>query len=235
MKKIFGFIFADDMEFKPFLDYATARGGQIIEKNGNSFVHLVYENIEIYARESGIGKVNAALAALELYFNFHVDAIMSAGLSGAISGLRKGDVVAGDSYVECDFDLRAFGYPLGKKPAGQYIYAADETLLKSAMHIEGMQTGRLGTGDFFLTDTDKKNEYKNEFKINAFDMESAAIAAACDKYKLPFLSVRKISDDADDEALESYREMNNLCEETLTEILIQVSLNYVTCFQDGQQ
>lgn len=225
MKKIIGFIFADDMEFKPFSDYATERGGEYIRKEPQNVIRLTVGNAEIYAIESGVGKVNSAIAALDLIKSFGVQYIMSAGLSGAISGLKKGDIVAGDSYVECDFDIRAFGYPLGKKPNGQYIYGVPEELLEAALKIDGVKQGRLGTGDFFLTDAAKKEEFKKEFSINAFDMESAAIAATCDRYKVPFMSVRKISDDADDVATDSYREMNNLCEVALTEILMKTVEN----------
>lgn len=227
MKKIIGFIFADDMEFKPFSDYATARGGEYIRTEPQNVIHLIAGDAEIYAIESGVGKVNSAIAALDLIKSYGVECIMSAGLSGAISGLKKGDIVAGNSYVECDFDIRAFGYPLGKKPNGQYIYGAPSDMLAAALKIEGVHEGKLGTGDFFLTDAAKKQEYKEEFSINAFDMESAAIAATCDRYAIPFMSIRKISDDADDAALESYTEMNNLCEVALTEILMETVANLI--------
>ncbi|MDD6807061.1 MAG: 5'-methylthioadenosine/S-adenosylhomocysteine nucleosidase [Oscillospiraceae bacterium] len=225
MKRIFGFIFADDMEFKPFSEYAYKRGGKLISEKPQNIIELETDNAIIYGIESGVGKVNSALAALELIKSYSPNYIMSAGLSGAISGLVRGDIVAGNSFVECDFDVRAFGYPLGKKPDGAYIHEASKELLEAAKKLTGMKVGRLGTGDFFLTDSKKKNEYKEEFQISAFDMESAAIAATCSKYGIPFMSVRKISDDADDSATVSYREMNNLCEETLTEILIDITNN----------
>ncbi len=227
MKKIIGFIFADDMEFKPFSDYAIGRGGEYIRKEPQNVIRLTTGDVEIYAIESGVGKVNSAIAALDLIKSYNVDYIMSAGLSGAISGLKKGDIVAGNSYVECDFDIQAFGYPLGKKPNGQYIYGVPADMLEAALKIEGVQQGRLGTGDFFLTDAVKKQEFKDEFSINAFDMESAAIAATCDRYGVPFMSIRKISDDADDAAFESYTEMNNLCEVALTEILMDTVNNLI--------
>lgn len=225
MKKIIGFIFADDMEFKPFSEYALSRGGEFIQTEPQNIIRLTVSDAEIYAIESGVGKVNSAIAALELIKSFNVKYILSAGLSGAISGLKRGDIVAGDSYVECDFDIRAFGYPLGKKPNGQYIYDAPSDMLEAALKIDGMMQGRLGTGDFFLTDAVKKEEFKKEFSINAFDMESAAIAATCDRYGVPFMSIRKISDDADDVATDSYRAMNNLCEMALTEILMETVSN----------
>ena len=51
-------------------------------------------------------------------------------------------------------------------------------------------------------------------------METAAIACVCDKCGVPFLSVRKISDDADDSSGEDYREMNSKAESHLSDILI---------------
>ena len=53
-------------------------------------------------------------------------------------------------------------------------------------------------------------------------MESAAIASVCDKCDVPFLSVRKISDDADDAAAETYREMNKRQEACLTQVLAEI-------------
>ncbi len=222
MKKIFGLIFADDMEFKPFSEYAYENGGELVAKTPQNVIRMEKDDSLIYGIEGGVGKVNCAVAALELIRTYHVDKIMSAGLSGAVSGLVKGDIVAGDSYVECDFDMTALNYPLGKKPDGSYIYYAPKDMLDVALKIDGMKSGRVGTGDFFLTDSEKKALYKAEFSVNAFDMESAAIAAVCDKYKIPFMSIRKISDDADDAATESYREINNLCERNLTETLMEV-------------
>lgn len=51
-------------------------------------------------------------------------------------------------------------------------------------------------------------------------METAAIASVCDRLETPFLSIRKISDDADDSATGSYRELNDLAEKALSEVLL---------------
>lgn len=220
--KTYGFIFADEMEYKPFHDLALEQGGLEIKDKPLPAVSLSLGDSRIVAVHSGIGKVNAAIAASLLIYEFQVDALLNAGLSGAISQLKKGDVVAGESYVECDFDLRVFGYALGQKSDGTYVHEAGDELLAAAQKIEGMKTGALGTGDFFLNDSDRKEAYKGEFHINAFDMETAAIADVADTYGIPFLSVRKISDDADDTADESYTALNELAEEDLSKILLEI-------------
>lgn len=222
MKQKIGFLFADEMEFKPFSEIALADGGTWLTRRPMNTIRYETETAEIIAVESGIGKVNAAFAATLLIVDHQVDAVLTAGLSGAIQHLRKGDVVAGTSYVECDFDLTAFGYPVGGKTDGTRFHQASEKLLNAALSIDGVAPARFGTGDFFLADPLKKEEYRETFDIEAFDMETAAVASVCDRLETPFLSVRKISDDAGDAATDSYREMNALAETALSEVLLEL-------------
>ena len=121
--------------------------------------------------------------------------------------------------MECDFDLTPLGFKVGEKPGQDFVYEADKTLLELVTRSKGIKTGKLGTGDFFLADEDKKKFYLDTFGICAFDMETAAIASVCHKAGVPMLSLRKISDDAGDAASESYREMNDRAEDSLTMVL----------------
>lgn len=226
IKKV-GLIFADAMEYSPFEKYALENGGKKGTLNSNETVSLTVKNgdreIEAIAVKSGIGKVNAAFAAASLIIGENVDFILNAGLSGAVSRCKREDIILGESYVECDFDATQIGYALGEKPDEEkYILPADKTLLKLGKMSNGVLSGNLGTGDIFLTDSKRKNLYKETFSISAFDMESAAIAFACNKCNVPFLSVRKISDDADDSAVSNYREMNEREEACLTEVLLNI-------------
>lgn len=224
MRKIIGLIFADSMEYAPFERYADVMSPVKSIRHGNESLEYTINNgdkeITVIAVKCGIGKVNAASAAAYLIGEDKADIIMNAGLSGAVSKCRREDIIIGTSYIECDFDLTAIDYKLGEKPDGQrYLYQADPMLLKLALEIPHLKTGKLGTGDIFLTSKEKKELYKNAFGINAFDMETGAIAAVCDKSDVPFISIRKISDDADDAAVETYREMNDRQEMCLTEVL----------------
>ena len=108
-----------------------------------------------------------------------------------------------------------------------YIYYADEKLLSYALESDGIIGAKTGTGDVFLADSERKNLYKETFGIHAFDMETAAIAGVCQKCEIPMLSLRKISDDADDCSVEDYREMNDRKESCLTELLDSVLLRYL--------
>lgn len=224
MKKTVGIVFADAMEYAPFERYALEEGGIRQTRYGNESIEFTAENeVKVIAVKSGIGKANSASATAMLIGCDKVDGVLNAGLSGAVSGCAREDMVIGLSYVECDFDLTPIGYKPGEKPDGQrWLYEADSYLLSLAEKSRGLKKGRLGSGDLFLTDSVKKNQFKETFSINAFDMETGAIAAVCDKCGIPFLSIRKISDDADDAASEDYREVNDRQETCLTQVLMNI-------------
>ena len=224
MIKNIGLVFADSMEYSPFLSYAQGKGGKEFCLRGNEAVAFTLEKgdrkLAVTGVKCGIGKVNAASATAFLISDRGAQYILNAGLSGAVSGLKREDMVAAESYVECDYDLTAIGYGLGVKPDGQeYILRADEKLLSYALGSKGIIKTKTGTGDIFLTDSVRKKLYLDTFGIGAFDMETAAIASVCEKCEIPMLSVRKISDDADDCSVEDYREMNDRQESCLTELL----------------
>jgi len=172
--------------------------------------------------KSGVGKSNAAAGAAYL-ISMGADRILNGGLSGAVSHVFRGEIIAGESCAECDFDLRATGRKLGEKIEGYTALPADEELLNTALKIKGIRKGKLGSGDMFLTDKEKKELYLKTFGINAFDMESGAIACVCASAGVPFLSVRKISDNADDTAVEDYRELDSLQEDDLAKILLIIA------------
>lgn len=217
-----GFVIADDNEYKPFLDFALSQGGTTETRRNRDSVSFTYNNHELVAVKAGIGKVNAATTAAFLIADDKVDTILNFGLSGAISTHVRNDIVAGVSYTECDFDLTAIGYVLGKKPQDIYVYNADKSLFDAAMSIEGISQAVCGCGDIFLADPVKKSLYKETFGITEFDMETGAVASVCHDAGIPFLAIRQISDTADDAAVESYRELNDKCEITLTNVIIEL-------------
>ncbi len=229
MKKTIGIIFADGMEFLPFVKLCQKfEASHGVHNKLNTFTFELNDT-KVVAIESGIGKVNAGFATATLAMDFKATHILNAGLSGAISELVREDILACTSFVECDFDLSAIGYKLGEKSHEKdYVYYCDTKLLSYVPKNQDIKQGAVGTGDIFLTDKQRKRLYHNVFSIKAFDMETAAIAAICDKFDLPFLSIRKISDDADDCSASAYREMNDRAETCLAEILLTI-INNIDC------
>lgn len=214
-----GCVIADENEYIPFLEFAKNNNAKESIRRKRNSVEFSYNGHDIVAVKAGIGKVNAATTAAFLISDDNVDIILNFGLSGAISTHHKNDIVAGSTYIECDFDLTAIGYELGKKPQDTYLYTADKNLFDKAMQIDGMKETKCGCGDLFLSDRVKKSLYKDIFGIMEFDMETAAIASVCHDADIPFLAIRQISDTADNAAVDSYKELNDQCTDTLTETI----------------
>ena len=194
-----GVVIADIDEFNPCKNSL----GDLVKKE-YKIKHMPafdfeYNNHEVTAVCFGIGKVNAAIGAALALTLGEYDGVINTGWSGAVSGVKKGEIIASDSCVECDFDLTPIGRLPGQKPGQEdYIYKCDNSLYNAACSVEGFKHGNLGCGDFFLTDAERRNRYREIFNISAFDMESGAIGAVCYFAQMPFLSIRKISDNADD-------------------------------------
>ena len=53
-------------------------------------------------------------------------------------------------------------------------------------------------------------------------METAAIASVCDMTGIPYLSLRRVSDDAGDDAYANYNEMNTFEGQTLSQVFLKV-------------
>ena len=232
MTKTAGLLFADTMEYGPFLEWAKKNGGKESIRRSDESVELTIEKnnrvLKLVGVKCGIGKTNAASATAFLISDDKADFILNAGLSGAVYGLKREDLVAATTYIECDFDLTAIGYAPGVKADKQkYLYTCDEKLLSLALQSPGIIAAKAGTGDLFLADPVRKELFRQQFGIECFDMETGAIAAVCDKNSVPMLSLRKISDDADGSAYETYREMNERQETCLTELLCNILDRYL--------
>lgn len=155
---------------------------------------------EIALAVCGIGKVNAALGASEMFRTFSPDVLISSGCAGGLSNeLDIKDVVVGSEYAYHDVDV-GFGNALGQVPGLPPVLKADERLLAAAESIKGklnvkLRTGLMVTGDQFISGEAKIAPIRANFpNALACEMESAALAHAAYLAKVPFISFRVISD-----------------------------------------
>lgn len=148
--------------------------------------------------KSGIGKVNAALAAQKAC-DAGADLLMTTGLAGGIdASLQQGDIVLAEKV--CYHDVWC-GEPNAKgQVQGLPLYFETRPNIIGKI-IEGLPEGYLKagltvSGDQFLTDAKRLKEIKKEFpEALAVDMESAAIAqTAFLNERRPYISLRIISD-----------------------------------------
>lgn len=219
-----GLVVADDMEYAAYeeLVASSAIENNFFKRKGHRYeITVCNKKIVIDSVLCGIGMVNAATAAMHL-INSGADIILNYGLSGGISSVSRGEDIVGKSFLEYDFDLTCCGYKNCEKPAQEYIYFANE-LLSDIISNQGggLKKVNLASGDKFVSDPVLRDQLKNEFGINACDMETAAIAYVAHLTDTPFASLRRVSDDAGEDATEDYHDMNNKPMSDLPELLLK--------------
>ena len=149
---------------------------------------------EVVLMKSGIGKVAAATGINLIKYEYAPQALINSGVAGGMDrSLEVGDVVAGDYCVYHDVDC-GMGNEYGQVQGFPARYAADPGLLQAVRH-ENVRQGLICTGDQFIQDPVQLESIRKHFpEVLAVDMESAAMAQVCRIWRIPFLSLRVISD-----------------------------------------
>lgn len=146
--------------------------------------------------QSGIGKVNAAIATVEVIREFRPELVVSTGVAGGAStSLNVMDVVMSSATcfhdVYCGEECQK-GQILGM-PARFESYTPQ--CIDSDDNGKRIVRGLIVTGDWFVDSRQKMQQILDDFPdAMAVDMESAAIAQVCHVYGVRFLSFRIISD-----------------------------------------
>lgn len=163
--------------------------------------------------QSGIGKVNAAIATTLLITLFEASTVINTGSAGGIGkNLKVGDLVLSTDLSYNDADARAFGYAYGQIPQMPERYEADKetvSLLKKSALESGwdVRHGLIVTGDSFISDKNTISEIQSHFSdALVTEMEGTAVAQTCFQFKVPFVVVRAVSDVADEKASISFND-----------------------------
>ena len=177
---------------------------QLLE-NKKEYTEGIYEYTEgtirnntIILTKCGIGKVNAAVGAVELIRTFQPDCIISTGVAVGIDKcLKVMDVVASAQIVYHDVwcgEGNAYGQIQGMPT----FFEGNKTLFDCAISLDTetpIHGGLICSGDKFITDREELDVIKGNFPEGlAVDMESGSLAQICYLYKIPFISFRIISD-----------------------------------------
>ncbi|MBQ8267591.1 MAG: 5'-methylthioadenosine/S-adenosylhomocysteine nucleosidase [Clostridia bacterium] len=217
-----GIVVADYDEYSPFLQSVSGYNTKEYKYFNRSAVTFDIVSASVICINCGIGKVNAATAATHLA-DVGCTYILNFGLSGGISGVKRGEVVLPDRFLEHDFDLTGIGYKPCEKPSQKYIYDVDKALLKKAQSAIGETAhGTAVCGDRFVCSVTDRDFLRDMFGATTCDMETAAIASVCDMADIPYLSLRRVSDDAGDDAYANYSDMNTGEGQTLSEVFLKV-------------
>ena len=210
-----GIIAAMESEFR---DLAASLDHDRTEKIAGREIHYgLLERQPVALILCGCGKVNAALSTALLAGHAKVARILVTGLSGGLAkGLKVGDIVIGDSFIQHDMDARPL-FPQHEIPFEGFSVipsapdlrqllaqaAQDMLLLTNIPSLEQAKVaqGLVATGDQFVSSNDGRDAIVKALpSALCVDMESASIAQVCRAANLPLGVMRVISDSADGSA-----------------------------------
>ena len=194
-------ITAMEEEMAPFRSQAlitsrTQVGKVILEE-------AIYRGQPVILVESGIGKVNAAVATTLLIERYRPDLILNSGSAGAFgAGLSVGDVVVATQYIYGDVDATCFGYEPGQVPQMPAKYDLDSAWLDRAQGVAAaaelpylLDFGLVLTLDSFMSEAERVEGIKSTFPaVKVSDMEGLGIVQAAAQYGIPVLAVKAVSD-----------------------------------------
>ncbi len=186
---------------KEVIEYRNIYDMKLINQEKKLYIGKKNDN-EIYLIESGIGKVNAARTTQYMIDKYDIDIVISSGCAGSLtSKVKIFDTIISSYVTYHDF------YPkriMEISTPNNGIIQADKELIEKARNVlenrnRSFHIGSIASGDSFVTNDSERDSIYNETEALAVDMESASIGHVCTENKIPFLSLRVISDFADGE------------------------------------
>ena len=186
---------------------------KVVEHASMQFYKGVLCGKKVVVVRSGIGKVNAAVCAQVLVDKFNIDILINTGIAGSLdAAIDIGDMVISTDLVEHDMDASIFGDPIGQIPRmDTFSFPADPELVKKAVQANTEAnsdiktfTGRIVSGDQFVSSSEVKDKLVSLFDAKCTEMEGAAIAHVAYLNKISCVIIRAISDKADNSATMDY-------------------------------
>ena len=205
-----GIIGALDCEITEFCKSFNA-----IETEYKGFYHGKSDGKDVFISLSGVGKVNAAANTQRLIDLFGVDAIINSGVAGGVSRtLGICDIAISKTLTYHDFQPLDL---LDKYSPNSSIFTADEKMISLAKEAckeikqnesnFNYEVGMIVSGDQFVEDSMYVKQLFERFSALCTEMEGAAIAHVCLLNKKPFVVIRALSDNADENADMSFDKM----------------------------
>jgi len=148
---------------------------------------------------TGVGRKKAKQATLQVIENFNPAAIISTGYAGALNAeLKVGDLFIADHILNAQNNSVSF--EMEDTLNSEWLDLAKSISLSGEIKIK---VGKLITVNSVIHTQEAKQDLGKQFSADAVEMETIEIALLARKNKIPFLSVRGISDAVDHELIDS--------------------------------
>ena len=166
---------------------------------------------DVFLLSCGIGEIQAAAATQLVIDKYDVELIVNLGFVGSlVPELKAGDVCFVERVVHHQFDVSGIdGVKRGQlgKHSDIYFYLDRQKVLALQAKLpDKLPFVTLASGDEFICDRKKKDKLVKDFAAEICDMELAGIAITAKKNGVSVLSIKLVSDNADEYAAMSYND-----------------------------
>ena len=179
--------------------------------SGVEFIQGKLSGKDVVLARCGIGKVFAALCAQTMILKFGVTSLINSGVAGTLTEqLHILDVAVSTACVQHDMDTSPIGDPYGLLSGINVIeMPRNEKMTKALMTVcqdsgVNSRAGVIASGDQFVHTRERRDWICSQFNAIAVEMEAGAIAHVCYVNRVPFVSLRVISDEASGDAKIDY-------------------------------
>ena len=162
---------------------------------------------DVVIAQAGIGKVLSAAGASVMLSRYSVSCLIFTGIAGGVGDETKVlDMVIATELVQHDYGTMSQDGFVWAPPfsGGTGYYACDAALVQAAYDAavavvgEGhVFRGRISSGDQFIASEAYVKILQEQFGAIACEMEGASVAAVAERYGVPFVVIRSMSDKAD--------------------------------------
>lgn len=185
---------------------------------------------------SGIGKIRAASGVTTMLNKYPISKVIFTGIAGGVADEPQVlDEIIATNLIEHDYGIysnEGFTWRSGDPGFGNEVgiyYDCDPQLVQlaydSAIEVMGEDhvfKGTVATGDQFIANSDYVKKLQDDYSAYACEMEGAAAAVVCIKYKTPFVVIRALSDKADGNAHESYENFGGRAADNSSRIVLKM-------------
>ncbi|WP_426351156.1 5'-methylthioadenosine/adenosylhomocysteine nucleosidase [Alloiococcus sp. CFN-8] len=194
---------------------------------GFTFYQGKYKDLNIVLTTCGVGKVNASSCTQILIDRFNVTEIINTGIAGSLNEkVKLLDIVISDNVTYHDvrqeqmktcFPFKEF-FTASEQLKNLAVKAYERTLHDSYNY----HVGRIVSGDGFICDDDMKRGIVEIYNPHCVEMEGAAIGHVAEINEVPFIIIRSISDNADNNAPVNYEEFEELAANNSARLVLNI-------------
>lgn len=168
----------------------------------NTFYLCEYEDYELIVVASGVGKTNATMYTQVLIDFFEPLAVINIGIGGALSEeLKPCDVILGTSFSHHDVTIEQME---NLSPFTSLFHGDKQLITQFSPVIAKKKQGKVVSGESFIATSNERLDIIQKHQPLMVDMETSSIAHCCYLNEMPFISLRSVSDLADETADDSY-------------------------------